>query len=202
MHHLASLDRRIGMLQYHSFNVNVLIDYIALIRELLRITRVGGEVMIQAWALEQGEDSRWDFQGLKSQPISKTSASKTSTVDVANKSSGCPQQDVLVPWKLQKRFFTEDQIQQANSDDLSIDCEHVVKEQDGSLLFQRYCHVYKAGELEDLCSSCPGNKILESGWDKGNWFVRLLKTDTHEEPILNNVSIGPTGIMPRLATRL
>ena len=30
-------------------------------------------------------------------------------------------------------------------------CEHVVEEGD-QLLFQRYCHVYQQGELEDLCS--------------------------------------------------
>ena len=30
-------------------------------------------------------------------------------------------------------------------------CEHMREEGD-QLLFQRYCHVYQAGELEDLCS--------------------------------------------------
>ena len=30
-------------------------------------------------------------------------------------------------------------------------CEHM-KEEGDQLLFQRYCHVYQAGELEDLCS--------------------------------------------------
>ena len=30
-------------------------------------------------------------------------------------------------------------------------CEHVVEDGD-QLVFQRYCHVYKQGELEDLCS--------------------------------------------------
>lgn len=30
-------------------------------------------------------------------------------------------------------------------------CEHVVEE-DGQLVFQRYCHVYREGELEDICS--------------------------------------------------
>ena len=32
-------------------------------------------------------------------------------------------------------------------------CEHVVEE-GNQLLFQRYCHVYERGELEDLCSWC------------------------------------------------
>ena len=33
----------------------------------------------------------------------------------------------------------------------------------------------REGELENLCSSIPNCEISESGWDKGNWFVRLTK---------------------------
>jgi hypothetical protein len=122
--------------------------------------------MIQAWAMEQGEDSRHQFAG----------------------------QDVMVPWRLQKRFFMPGQGSQkdaqthdtqtevaaagnAAADATTTDtvsgksemsstspglgpnpagisyegeCQHVVEE-DGQLVFQRYCHVYKEGELEDLC---------------------------------------------------
>ena len=48
-------------------------------------------------------------------------------------------------------------------------CLHV------QLIFQRYCHVYKEGELEELCQSVPGCEIVETGWDKGNWTVLLHK---------------------------
>lgn len=198
LHHLGSVDRRI-----------------AVIRELLRICRPGGEIMIQAWALEQDEQSRHNFQ----------------------------QQDVFVPWKLQQRFFMEGQAErskdvvssiqamklensvESSSNDSSsnfekiinedeetkkdieagldknatIDCEHVVKESDGSLIFQRYCHVYKRGELEDLCSSCSDNRIVESGWDKGNWFVRLMKI---EDPRFALSPLGPSQPMPSSRTRL
>ena len=108
LHHLSTVDRRI-----------------AILRELLRITRFGGMIMLQAWALEQDETSRINFE----------------------------KQDVFVPWNLPKRFNDD-------GDDR---------------VFQRYCHVYKEGELIDLCSSIPNCKVIDSGWDKGNWFVQLEK---------------------------
>jgi alkylated DNA repair protein alkB family protein 8 len=110
LHHLSTVDRRIAVL-----------------RELLRITRFGGMIMLQAWALEQDETSRRNFE----------------------------KQDVFVPWNLPKRFNDD-------GDDR---------------VFQRYCHVYKEGELIDLCSSIPNCKVIDSGWDKGNWFVQLEKVE-------------------------
>ena len=56
LHHIATVDRRVSV-----------------IRELLRICRPGGRVMLQAWALEQEASSKKKFE----------------------------EQDVLVPWKLQ-----------------------------------------------------------------------------------------------------
>jgi ubiquinone/menaquinone biosynthesis C-methylase UbiE len=56
LHHMASIDRRVSV-----------------VRELLRICRVGGRVMLQAWAMEQESGSKKNFS----------------------------EQDVLVPWKLQ-----------------------------------------------------------------------------------------------------
>jgi hypothetical protein len=97
--------------------------------------------MIQAWALEQDSSSRWDFMG--------------STID--DKSivgSGAVQQDLLVPWKLQRRFFFSKQsysdVSQPEVEGEKVDCNHAIRQEDGSLLFQRYCHVFKHGELEDL----------------------------------------------------
>ena len=253
MHHLASRERRV-----------------AVVSELVRITSPGGFVMIHAWAQEQGEDSRHEF----------------------------PEQDMLVPWRLQKRFFQpgqqgsgndasqplltvaktkklqklqptdankqeknrrrkkrikdvllsspeisqsssahveegaldcvrvdtvvnetndgnesddddgndhddENPVPEAqgltvseNSDDAETSalpssdaavlavspdgpCEHVVEDDaKGQLIFQRYCHVYKQGELEQLCEAVSGCRIIETGWDKGNWTVLLLKDES------------------------
>ena len=48
-----------------------------------------------------------------------------------------------------------------------------------AFVFQRYCHVYKSGELEQLCWP-----LVEAGWvevedvyyDTGNWCVVARKT--------------------------
>ena len=167
LHHFSTVHRRI-----------------AVVRELARITRVGGTIMMQAWAQEQGDDSRYTF---------------------------C-EQDVMVPWKLQERFYykeDESQIHNSTNDgnprhvaprphDVSPDgaCEHVVKE-NGQLVYQRYCHVYRQGELLNICSNVPGVRLLEDGWERGNWFVKLLRV---EEP--RDVGEGIYGDIPIGATRL
>jgi hypothetical protein len=208
-HHLASLDRRIGKLTCRlsactcsASTSSASAVSIALLRELLRITRVGCEIMIQAWAYEQDESSRWNFQA------------PSNTASSSSCSSGCGSstQDVLVPWKLPPRFFLD----KSSSSNPDASAEEQSQE---SHVYQRFCHVFRKGELEDLASSCPGARIMESGWDRGNWFCRLLKTaavdDLHHHSssaevqesdantsILRNAGLGPTGIMPRAATRL
>jgi alkylated DNA repair protein alkB homolog 8 len=127
MHHLASLDRRV-----------------AVVRELLRIVRPGGHIMVQAWAMEQEEGSKRTFD----------------------------HQDVMVPWRLQKKFVEESS---ERTEGVEAEPQHVVEER-GLLTYQRYCHVYKDGELEDLCRSIPGCRILDTGYDRSNWFVELERT--------------------------
>lgn len=228
LHHLATIDRRV-----------------AAIRELVRITRPGGSVMIQAWAMEQGEDSKRQFE----------------------------EQEVMVPWKLVPRFFQNENdnknekveivkikqnvltkqnipcrnwnktgtcifgdtcyyihgneiINENNNDEIvkkekiinnNIEvndnkdkihdeftspegkCEHVI-EKEGNLIFQRYCHVYKKGELEALCACVPGCKLIESGWDKGNWFVELEKiVDKRLSSVINSTQ---EFALPEMAKRL
>ena len=157
LHHLASKDRRV-----------------AVVKELVRITRPGGKILVQAWAQEQDEDSRHNFE----------------------------EQDVLVPWRLQQRFFQPGQSGNspsiANSLSNEGPCEHVEDDgQDDELIFQRFCHVYKRGELEDICSHVPGCRVSESGWDKGNWYVFLEKF-VDIRPLIK----GPTMTLPSFVKRV
>ena len=69
----------------------------------------------------------------------------------------------------------------------------------GELVYQRYCHVYKEGELEDLCSGIPGCRVLESGFDKGNWFVLFEKILDIRLSVLS--CVGPTSEIPVPHTR-
>ena len=171
LHHLANKDRRI-----------------AAVRELVRITRPGGKIMVQAWAKEQEENSRLTFD----------------------------EQDVLVPWKMQQRFFDAEK-NSSNSNNGATGgaasgsgsgpgsipgadailpdelvspegpCKHVTEDSQGALVFQRYCHVYRDGELQDLCSSVPGASVSDCGWDRGNWFVEITK----EASTLMDLPVNP-----------
>jgi hypothetical protein len=45
-----------------------------------------------------------------------------------------------------------------------------------SIVFQRYCHLYKQSELEQLCEEIAGCEVLQSYYDNSNWCVVLQKT--------------------------
>jgi len=158
LHHLASKDRRV-----------------AAIRELVRITRPGGTILIQAWALEQEENSRLFF----------------------------PEQDVLVPWRLQPRFLqgqssgpsdgvTAPGTVPAEAAAAAVSpegtCEHVETDDKGAMVYQRYCHVYRRGEIEDICSYVPGAVVVDTSWDKGNWVVEIRKSASTVE---ENLPVNP-----------
>jgi SAM-dependent methyltransferase len=133
LHHLATVDRRY-----------------ALISELVRISKDYGIVFIQAWALEQENDSKRVFTS----------------------------QDTMVPWKLNKRFARPES-SPAGSGQVTVEESQEPstkkKNEDEVIIYERYCHVYREGELEDLCSRVPDCVVLESGYEKGNWFVKLQK---------------------------
>lgn len=161
LHHLSTIDRRT-----------------AVIRELVRITRPGGMVMIQAWAYEQNGESKRQFLD----------------------------QDTMVPWRLNKRFIdtdadtTKGDSSGKNEDLIPVydegKCQHVIEERD-EYVFQRYCHVYKEGELEDICSTIPQSRVVDSGWDKGNWFVQLEKLSTNNFLMEKGPSVAMPLIVPR-----
>ena len=215
LHHLGSVDRRV-----------------AVIRELLRITKMGGSVLLQAWAMEQGDASKRQFS----------------------------EQDVMVPWRLQKQFHIptsampsasstsddsptdiislkvsdggiEEKLEslvivdpkEAHEDIVGVRChkksqksksnkkvknndvaidrstikkpyrtvnevdleletsdnsiDHRFDGRDQLITYERYCHVYRKGELEDLCSSIPCCRVVEAGWDRSNWFVQIQKVE-------------------------
>lgn len=46
-----------------------------------------------------------------------------------------------------------------------------LNDQNGLIVFQRYCHMYVKGELDALISEVEGLKILESGYESGNYYV-------------------------------
>jgi hypothetical protein len=116
-------------------------------------------INIQAWALEQEQDSRRKFAGT----------------------------DVFVPFNAQPRYLNKVRADSkrvaANTEDN--ECKGVAEmysdaydgaeydERKGLVVFQRYCHMYKEGELEDLVTKIDSLEMLESGFETGNHFVIL-----------------------------
>lgn len=79
------------------------------------------------------------------------------------------EQDIFVPWKLNRRFLS------SASNTTTASNGGAPEDKNELIVYNRYCHVYKEGELEDLCSCLPGLEIVESGYDKGNWFLHLRR---------------------------
>lgn len=135
------------------------------IEELARIVKPGGMINIQAWALDQEEDSRRKF--------------------AAN--------DVFVPFNAQPKYLAlSEEKAKSNSDDQTT--SHEKNEQStaelysktfnadfddrkGLVVFQRYCHLYRQGELGEIVSQVPNVELLEEGFESGNYFVILRVID-------------------------
>ena len=122
---------------------------VAVITEIVRLLQPGGRALIQAWALEQDAGSKRQFK----------------------------KQDVLVPWKLQQKFVRESWKTREESESAAQSQGPMKpREYEETLVFQRFCHVYKEGELEMLIESVENCQVIESGYDKSNWFVIIQKT--------------------------
>lgn len=107
---------------------------------MVKSVKVGGQILITVWAFEQEDE--------------KTGKRKYT------------EQDVFVPWHLQKRWQTPADRQK------KLDTEISSK---GEIIFKRYYHLFKEGELSALCSQIPNIKILTVNYEKGNWGIILEK---------------------------
>lgn len=91
--------------------------------------------------------------------------------------------------KQQTQGQTQGQTQtQGQGQDPSSDLQLEVQESDRHYVYQRYCHVYRKGELEDLCSSVPGIRITQSGYDHNNWYIILQKFDLSTDDRFSSVA--------------
>eukprot|EP00970_Alexandrium_tamarense_P008705 scaffold1665_cov270-Alexandrium_tamarense.AAC.3 len=150
MHHLSTEGRRIRCLS-----------------ELARIVKVGGLINVQAWALEQENDSKRKFHGT----------------------------DVLVPFNAQPKYLqaSTQKDEESNPQNKYVAetkgkgvAEMLSEAYDGAefdckknlVVFQRYCHMYRRGELEELVTKVPGLELLESAYEKGNHGVLLRVVDS------------------------
>lgn len=112
--------------------------------EMLRVMAPNAVGLVFVWAWEQ---LNVPGSSLSRHQIIPASSSSDNSAD-----DGCHPQDVLVPWTTTQ--------QGPNG---SPSTEH------------RYYHLFRKGELEDLFSDANrsdfGCKIIESGYDRDNWYV-------------------------------
>ena len=71
--------------------------------------------------------------------------------------------DVLVPFNAQPKYLEDKQV------DSFVNAEY--DESKGLVVFQRYCHMYREGELDELVAQVPELVLEESGFESGNYYV-------------------------------
>jgi alkylated DNA repair protein alkB family protein 8 len=153
LHHLSTHERRVQCL-----------------RELARVVRVGGLINVQAWAMEQEEGSRRKFAS----------------------------EDVFVPFNAQPKYLDlqtanskmnkdngaigrREKQQESRSPPNGLSTAQVYSEafdahyddRKGLVVFKRYCHLYRKGELEELVHHIPSLDLLEGGFESGNYYIIL-----------------------------
>jgi alkylated DNA repair dioxygenase AlkB/SAM-dependent methyltransferase len=144
MHHLSTQERRIRCIE-----------------ELTRIVKSRGRINVQAWAMEQDQDSRRRFAA----------------------------KDVFVPFNAQPKYLNKVKTINGGITAASLESHVLSKsvaelyseayensdydEKKGLVVFQRYCHLYLAGELEEIVAQVKGVRLVESGYESGNHFVIL-----------------------------
>lgn len=147
LHHISTRERRLRCIE-----------------ELVRIVKPGGLVNVQAWAMDQEEGSRRKF--------------------AAN--------DVFVPFNAQPKFLQVNQTKDGEStnenESSNISASGFVgkstaqvysetfsnaeyDDRKGLVVFKRYCHLYRKGELDELAKEVSGVHIVESGFESGNYYT-------------------------------
>ncbi|DBA02863.1 TPA: LOW QUALITY PROTEIN: hypothetical protein N0F65_006653 [Lagenidium giganteum] len=150
--HISTVERRIALISVitlvGALSRRLWITYSLVIRrscvcsELARIVKVGGELFIVAWAFEQDESSKRQFDS----------------------------QDVMVEWKLQEKYAPAEQLTTHAKEDKARRW----------VVYQRYCHVYRQGELEELVAQVPGLRVISSAYSRSNW---CLPTSRHSSAV-------------------
>eukprot|EP00560_Eucampia_antarctica_P000371 CAMPEP_0197841284 /NCGR_PEP_ID=MMETSP1437-20131217/46085_1 /TAXON_ID=49252 ORGANISM="Eucampia antarctica, Strain CCMP1452" /NCGR_SAMPLE_ID=MMETSP1437 /ASSEMBLY_ACC=CAM_ASM_001096 /LENGTH=365 /DNA_ID=CAMNT_0043451009 /DNA_START=38 /DNA_END=1135 /DNA_ORIENTATION=+ len=165
MHHLSTEPRRLQCL-----------------RELARIVKVGGCINVQAWAKEQEATSRRKFNGtdvfvpFNAQPryLDRVVAEQQKTQKKSKKKLTSSNEHLNHP-------HSDDETKKDNSDTKGVaqiyseaydGAEY--DESKGLVVFQRYCHLYRKGELESLVAQLSDRlELITSGFETGNYFMIL-----------------------------
>jgi len=157
----ASFDGAISIAVLHHLSTEA--RRVQALREAARILRPGGEFLVYCWSYEQDDERSKSHHRF-------------------------PGQDVLVPWSFRTPGVKKKEDNATDTADTSPDAtakgaspsagaQHCANEEaDNSQpwdekpeVFQRYCHVYREGELLELFTQVPEFEVVDSWFDSGNW---------------------------------
>lgn len=141
----SSCDAALSIAVLH--HLSTLHHRLTAVKELIRVLRVGGRGVIYAWAHEQLQNSRRRFEGEK--------------------------QDFMVPWNLDRRFAAK--TEQAAPTAAGAGAESSEADSKAPIVVQRYCHMFKEGELEQLVEMAGNAVVLDHYYDESNWAVVLQR---------------------------
>ena len=139
------LDAAISIAVIHHFSNDKM--RLKAIKEIKRCVKVGGSFLIYVWALEQEDGKFKDQDNLVAWHLQDTYADKTGT-SVKNEKIG------------NMNLSNKDEVIDSNGFE--------VKEKQ-SVVYHRYYHVFKEGELECLIGQVEGIEITKKYYDHENW---------------------------------
>jgi len=161
LHHLSSEARRLAALA-----------------ELARCLRPGGRMLVTVWALEQAEPERtlrkWEAIGDQKPHLDSEDGD-----DKSDPSANTATREYFVPWHLPLHRPEFGAVARAAAADAAAggatSGAPVVDEAKGSVVFRRYYHLFREGELAELAGRVPGLRLEASFFDASNWVVELSK---------------------------
>ncbi|KAL7683733.1 putative tRNA methyltransferase 9-like protein [Plasmopara halstedii] len=80
------------------------------------------------------------------------------------------EQDVMVEWKLQQKYAKEEEKEEHGSES-----HGKVDTEKRWIVYKRYCHVYRCGELESLVAKVPGLEVVSVEYNRSNWCLCLKR---------------------------
>jgi alkylated DNA repair dioxygenase AlkB/SAM-dependent methyltransferase len=145
LHHLSTNARRVRCIE-----------------ELVRIVKPGGLVNVQAWAMEQEEGSRRKFASNDVfVPFNAQPKYLKLNVNDRGCNDGCLDRgecNVAPNVKSTAQVYSE-----------ALNAEF--DEGKGLVVFKRYCHLYRLGELDQIASEVSGAHLLETAFESGNYSI-------------------------------
>ncbi|ANB13962.1 hypothetical protein AWJ20_4915 [Sugiyamaella lignohabitans] len=82
-------------------------------------------------------------------------------------------QDVMVPWVLQNKVNKKkNQLKEAAAEPET--APEPPKPEEPPVVWNRYYHLYKQGELEEDVVTAKG-RVVESGYERDNWWAIISK---------------------------